>query len=75
MIGIYDQNGLMQEIVFSLYAPQHRGKRRNSCYDNSISYHKGMGLVADALMIGPSELEGGKAAIGHVRYTTSSDGM
>jgi amidophosphoribosyltransferase len=35
-----------------------------------------MGLVADVFDDrSMSELEGGKAAIGHVRYTTSSDGM
>jgi amidophosphoribosyltransferase len=81
MIGIFDQDGLdVQDIVyFGLYALQHRGQESAGiavANGNEIKYHKGMGLVTDVFdeqtMV---SLSGGKAAIGHIRYTTSGDRM
>ena len=81
MIGIYNQNELqLQEIVFyGLYALQHRGQESAGIAvtdGNSISYHKGMGLVAEVFdEQALARLAGGKAAIGHVRYATDGDRM
>lgn len=81
MIGIYNQNELeVQEIIFyGLYALQHRGQESAGMAVTNgagISYHKGMGLVAEVFdeqtLAG---LEGGKAAIGDVGYTTASGRM
>ncbi len=79
MIGIFDQDGLdVQDIVyFGLYALQHRGQESAGiavANGNEIMYHKGMGLVTDIFDDHTmASLSGGKAAIGHVRYTTSGD--
>ena len=81
MIGIYDKNGLgVHEIVyFGLFALQHRGQESAGMAvsdGKNILYHKGMGLVAEVFDDkAMSELKGGKAAIGHVKYTTKSDRM
>ncbi|HHU49232.1 MAG TPA: amidophosphoribosyltransferase [Clostridiales bacterium] len=81
VIGIYNQNELqLQEIVFyGLYALQHRGQESAGIAvtdGNSISYHKGMGLVAEVFdEQALARLAGGKAAIGHVRYATAGDRM
>ena len=78
MIGIYDQNGLdVQDIVyFGLFALQHRGQESAgiAVANSEMLYHKGMGWVGDVFDEQTlNSLKGGKAAIGHVRYSTSSD--
>ncbi len=79
MLGIFDQDGLdVQDIVyFGLYALQHRGQESAGIAvsnGNEIIYHKGMGLVTDVFDDQTmASLSGGKAAIGHIRYTTSGD--
>jgi len=81
VIGIYDQNGLeVQEIAyFGLFALQHRGQESAGIAvadGKSISYHKGMGLAAEVFDDQALDgLKGGRAAIGHVKYTTNSDRM
>lgn len=81
MIGIYNKNELeVQEIIyFGLYALQHRGQESAGIAvtnGSGISYHKGMGLVAEVFDEQTlTNLSGGKAAIGHVRYTTARDRM
>jgi len=80
MIGIYDQNGLdVQDIVyFGLFALQHRGQESAgiAVANSEMLYHKGMGWVGDVFDEQTlNSLKGGKAAIGHVRYSTSSDRM
>ncbi|MGI6526091.1 MAG: amidophosphoribosyltransferase [Caldicoprobacterales bacterium] len=81
MIGIYNQNELeVQEIIFyGLYALQHRGQESAGMAvtkDTGISYHKGIGLVAEVFdEQALAGLENGKAAIGDVRYTTASERM
>ncbi len=81
MVGIFDQDGLdVQEIVyFGLYALQHRGQESAGiavANGSEIIYHKGMGLVTEVFDDNAmASLSGGKAAIGHIRYTTSGDRM
>jgi amidophosphoribosyltransferase len=79
VFGIYSQNGLdVQDITyFGLYALQHRGQESAGIAvsnGKSISYHKGMGLVSEVFDDRQlSRLGSGKAAIGHVRYSTTGD--
>ncbi len=81
MIGIFDQDGLdVQDIAyFGLYALQHRGQESAGIAvadGDGIIYHKGIGLVTDVFDDQTmASLSGGKAAIGHIRYTTSGDRM
>ena len=60
---------------YGLYALQHRGQESSGiavAYADKISYHKGMGLVADVFANGNLEaLPEGDIAIGHVRYSTT----
>jgi amidophosphoribosyltransferase len=79
IFGIFDQNGIdVHEITFlALYALQHRGQESAGIAisnEKGITYHKNSGLAAevfdDKQLI---RLQGGKAAIGHVRSTTSGD--
>jgi amidophosphoribosyltransferase len=79
VFGIFNQNDLdVQEITYlALYALQHRGQESAGIAVSSekgISYHKNSGLVAEVFDDQQlARLQGGKAAIGHVRYTTSGD--
>ena len=80
VFGIFGSNksGEVQDITyFGLYALQHRGQESAGIAvsdGNAVSCHKGMGLVAEVFDKHQlSRLKGGKAAVGHVRYSTTGD--
>ena len=61
---------------YGLFALQHRGQESAGiaiARDGKIDYHKDMGLVAEVFKSELSSLSGAKAAIGHVRYSTTGD--
>ena len=81
VFGVYSQENrnVAQTVYYGLYALQHRGQESSGiavAYADKISYHKGMGLVADVFSDGKLEaLPEGDIAIGHVRYSTTGASM
>ena len=79
VFGIFDQDGLsVQEITYyGLYALQHRGQESAGIAvadGHTIRYHKARGLVPEVFDEETLDsLQGGKIAIGHVRYPTYGD--
>lgn len=77
VFGVYAQENrnVAHTAYYGLYALQHRGQESSGiavAYADKISYHKGMGLVADVFANGNLEaLPEGDIAIGHVRYSTT----
>lgn len=77
VVGVYTNNPSItsQLVYYGLFALQHRGQE--SCgvaitQDNEkINYHKGMGLVSEAITDKNISNLSGKSAIGHVRYSTT----
>jgi amidophosphoribosyltransferase len=78
VFGIYDHPEGATLTYFGLYALQHRGQESAGiavARDNSITDHRGMGLVPDVFdMTHLKQLEGG-SAIGHVRYSTTGSSI
>ncbi len=63
---------------FGLYALQHRGQESAGIAverDGRIIAHKGMGLVPDVFEMEHLEALQGRAAIGHVRYSTTGSSI
>lgn len=79
VFGIFDRDGLaVQEITYyGLYALQHRGQESAGIAvadGQTIRHHKARGLVPEVFDEETLDaLEGGKIAIGHVRYPTYGD--
>ncbi len=79
VFGIYCPDGTLEPTeaaYYGLIALQHRGQESAGvavAKDGRIGYHKDMGLVGEALREGLCKLEGGHAAIGHVRYSTTGE--
>ncbi len=79
VFGIFDQDGLaVQELTYyGLYALQHRGQESAGIAvadGHAIRYHKARGLVPEVFDGETLDaLQGGKIAIGHVRYPTYGD--
>ena len=77
VFGVYSQENrnVAHTVYYGLYALQHRGQESAGiavAYADKITYHKGMGLVADVFAGGNLErLPEGDIAIGHVRYSTT----
>lgn len=77
VFGVYSQENrnVAHTAYYGLYALQHRGQESSGiavAYADKISYHKGMGLVAEVFANGNLEaLPEGDIAIGHVRYSTT----
>lgn len=76
VFGVYDRDQLdvARFVYYGLYALQHRGQESAgiAVSDNgSILYHKDMGLVNEVFDDVVLNHLKGKAAIGHVRYSTT----
>ncbi|WP_041081722.1 amidophosphoribosyltransferase [Thermotoga profunda] len=69
----YDES-IAKTVYYGLFALQHRGQESAGIAvsdQNSIRYHKGLGLVSEVFNEEDLDLLGGKMAIGHVRYSTT----
>ncbi len=80
VFGVYDQNGydVAELTYFGIYALQHRGQESAGIAVNDngkIFYHKEMGLVSEVFNDVVLQHLKGKAAIGHVRYSTAGDSL
>lgn len=79
LFGIYcsDSNIEPAEAAYyGLFALQHRGQESAGIAvvkDGKIEYHKDMGLVPEVFKGGLDRFSGAKAAVGHVRYSTTGD--
>jgi len=78
VFGIYSKSGLDVAAVsyYGLYALQHRGQESAGIVvsdGKSLMCHKNMGLVADVFNEKTLKNMKGKAAIGHVRYSTTGE--
>ena len=74
VFGIFGHDKASELTYLGLFALQHRGEESAGIVTNNsgkLHMHKGMGLVGD--VFSPSELQKlpGRAAIGHVRYSTT----
>lgn len=82
VFGIYCPDGAIEPAeaaYYGLFALQHRGQESAGvavARNGKIDYHKEMGLVTEIFRNGNlDKLKGGKAAIGHVRYSTMGDSL
>jgi len=81
IFGIYNADGSVESAecaYYGLIALQHRGQESAGIAvsrGGRIDYEKGMGLVAEVFKGGLEKLSGAKAAVGHVRYSTTGDSM
>lgn len=78
VFGIYSKSGLDVAAVsyYGLYALQHRGQESAGIVvsdEKNLMCHKDMGLVADVFNENILKNMKGKAAIGHVRYSTTGE--
>lgn len=78
VFGIYSRSGrdVAALTYYGLYALQHRGQESTGiavCDGQELHSHKGMGLVRDVFDPDTLGSLNGKAAIGHVRYSTSGE--
>src|SRR5690349_10707124 len=74
LFGIYGSPDAVRQTYTGLFAQQHRGQESAgivSIQNNSLVYHKGMGLVSDVFTREKLDTLKGHAAIGHVRYSTT----
>ncbi|HHY96263.1 MAG TPA: amidophosphoribosyltransferase, partial [Firmicutes bacterium] len=73
VFGIWGHPRAVERTHLGLFAVQHRGQESAGMAvvaDGILRAHKGMGLVADVLTPEVLRGMGGRAAIGHVRYST-----
>ena len=79
VFGVYtnDKENVASMTYFALYALQHRGQESCGIVVNDrgvFRTHKGLGLVNEVFSERVlREFEQGRAAIGHVRYSTTGD--
>jgi len=74
VFGVWGVPDAAKLTLYGLYALQHRGQESAGIAALSggcISYVRGMGLVSDVFCDGVPALLEGRAAIGHVRYSTT----
>ncbi|MDI3328767.1 MAG: amidophosphoribosyltransferase [Alicyclobacillaceae bacterium] len=74
VFGVWGCENASQLTYYALYALQHRGQESAgiaTVEDGRLHHHRGLGLVAE--VFGPEDLERlrGRAAVGHVRYSTT----
>ncbi|ATY86354.1 amidophosphoribosyltransferase [Kyrpidia spormannii] len=74
VFGAWGCDHAAQLTYYALYALQHRGQESAGIATvdgGEMFHHRGLGLVAE--VFGPEDLErlAGKAAVGHVRYSTT----
>ncbi|WP_120170718.1 amidophosphoribosyltransferase [Thermohalobacter berrensis] len=75
-MGVYskDEESVSKLVYYGLYSLQHRGQESAGiavCKNETIDYHKDMGLVPEVFQDEILEKLKGKAGIGHVRYSTT----
>lgn len=78
IFGIHDHSDAAKLSYFGLYALQHRGQESAGiavARDQSITTHKGMGLVSDVFKLDQLEQLSSGSAIGHVRYSTTGSSI
>jgi len=77
VFGIYNDPEAVSETYWGIFSQQHRGQESAGIAvvgeDHLIAVRKGMGLVTEVLNPVLSELPRGRAAIGHVRYSTTGE--
>lgn len=78
VMGIWNIKEASNLAYLGLYAQQHRGQEgagvvslENAGPESKLHSHKGLGLVSDVFSDFDFQQLPGKAAIGHVRYTTA----
>ncbi len=74
VFGVWNHEEASHLTYLGLYAIQHRGQEATGIVSLNGKEHRhfrGLGLVADVFMPGVLEKLPGRAAIGHVRYSTS----
>ncbi|RKD29038.1 amidophosphoribosyltransferase [Thermohalobacter berrensis] len=76
VMGVYskDEESVSKLVYYGLYSLQHRGQESAGiavCKNETIDYHKDMGLVPEVFQDEILEKLKGKAGIGHVRYSTT----
>jgi amidophosphoribosyltransferase len=74
VVGIWNHQHASRIAYLSLYAIQHRGQESAGIVtlDGGTQHvHKGLGLVSDVFDDGTLDSLTGRAAIGHVRYSTT----
>jgi len=78
IFGIHNHPEAAKLCYFGLYALQHRGQESAGIAvvrDESIVFHKGMGLVPDVFDMPRLEQLHGRTAVGHVRYSTTGSSV
>lgn len=76
VFGIWGDETAALKTYWGTFSLQHRGQESAGIAvmdQNQISVQKGMGLVTEVLKPEEQHLRLGKAAIGHVRYSTTGD--
>lgn len=77
VFGIWGHQDAAQITYYGLHSLQHRGQEGTGIVvsdGNSLKCHKGLGLVSEVFSKGELNTLHGKAAIGHVRYSTAGGG-
>lgn len=78
VFGIWNDPEASRMAYLGLYAQQHRGQESAgivSLHEGAHIHHKGMGLVGDVFQEEDLERLRGRAAIGHVRYSTTGQSL
>jgi amidophosphoribosyltransferase len=78
LFGIHGHQEGAKLTYFGLYALQHRGQESAGiavAYDETVTSHKGMGLVSDVFDMKHLQQLGEGSAIGHVRYSTTGSSI
>ncbi|MFN4190312.1 MAG: amidophosphoribosyltransferase [Pseudothermotoga sp.] len=77
LLGVFSSQhdeSIAKNVYYGLFALQHRGQESAGIAvsdENSIRYHKGLGLVSEVFTEEDLEPLAGRIAIGHVRYSTT----
>lgn len=78
VFGIWNHEDASQLAYLGLFAIQHRGQESAgivSLNEGSHLHHKGLGLVGDVFQEQDLNRLKGRAAIGHVRYSTTGENL
>lgn len=77
VFGVWGHADAAQITYYGLHSLQHRGQEGTGIVvtnGETLNIHKGLGLVSEVFSKGEIETLHGKAAIGHVRYSTAGGG-
>lgn len=78
VFGIWNHDDAARLAYLGLFAQQHRGQESAgvvSLHDGEHIHHKGLGLVGDVFNENDLQRLQGRAAIGHVRYSTTGNNL